>query len=202
MIKKLHGEMGNAHMVSTFHVRPYRLAHKLKRWMSIEQLLHEDAQFRASKRCSRANVNGSSEGQVVLRIAIWLKLVSMLKLVGIAIARGIEEGNLISLPHLELTQRRLTSNRAGKKMRRIIVAKALLDDRGNLLWVPAQPHLLLGPLSKLQQKVACRVHRRLMACDHKASENRKQFLVGQEATFNRQRDELMRKGRLQRKYAL
>ena len=62
LVKKLHREMGNAHMVSTFHVGSNSLASKLERRMSVQQLLKEDSQFGASKRCSRTEMNASLEG--------------------------------------------------------------------------------------------------------------------------------------------
>ncbi len=72
--------------------------------MSVEQFLKEDSQFGASKRCTRTEMNASPEGQVMLRISLGLKLVRMLKLVGIAIARCIEEDNLVALFHRGPTQ--------------------------------------------------------------------------------------------------
>lgn len=46
-------------------------------------------------------MRASSKGQVVLRIALWLKLVRMLKLVSITIARCVEENNLVVLLSLD-----------------------------------------------------------------------------------------------------
>jgi hypothetical protein len=63
MVNKFHGEMGNAHMVSTFHVRPHSLASKLEWRMSVQQLLKKDSQFGSSKRCTRTKMNTSPEGQ-------------------------------------------------------------------------------------------------------------------------------------------
>jgi hypothetical protein len=63
MVNKLHGETGNAHMVSTFHVRPHSLASKLEWRMSVQQLLKKDSQFGSSKRCTRTKMNTSPEGQ-------------------------------------------------------------------------------------------------------------------------------------------
>ncbi len=190
MVKKLHGETGNAHMVPTFHVGPHSRARKLERRMSVQQFLKEDSQFGASKCGTRTEMNASSEGQVVLRISLWLKLIRILKLVGIAIARGIEEDDLIALLHRDSTQRGIAGDRPGKEMNRIIVAQALLDEGGNGRRVLAQPRLLLGALREIQQQVSRRVHGRLMAGDHKANENRKQFRIGQEPSLNGPRDEL------------